>query len=388
MRKLLVLASTMIFFDVAFFAAIAPLLPDYVDELGLSKAQAGVLSASYAAGTLAASLPAGYIASRVGPRRTTIAGLLLLGVSSLLFGLVHEILLLDVTRFVQGISGALIWSGALTWLITTAPDENRGSVIGTAMGTAVAGALLGPALGAIAASVGTGPVFGSVLAISLVLAFAAARMPEGGEPEPQDLREVVETMVSRPVLEAVAFVTVPSVMFGAIEVLVPLRIDALGGGHAVIAAGFIAGAALEAVLAPLSGRLSDRVGRRLPYVAGLSICAVAMIGIAAAMALGAVLGALILTSLGAGLCFTPALTMLSEVADASALHQGFAAGLSNMAWAAGQVLGSIGGGGVASLTGNAAPAIAIAALLLLTVIYAFRSLPSGPVAASEPVGAG
>src|SRR5262249_2243746 len=132
MRKLLVLASTMIFFDVAFFAAIAPLLPDYVDELDLSKAQAGVLSASYAAGPVAASWPAGDAGSRAGPRRTTIAGLLILGVSSLLFGLVHQILLLDLTRFVQGIAGALIWSGAMTWLITTAPDENRGSVIGTA----------------------------------------------------------------------------------------------------------------------------------------------------------------------------------------------------------------------------------------------------------------
>ena len=74
MRRLLLLASAMIFFDVAFFAAIAPLLPDYVDELGLSKAQAGILSASYAAGTLLASLPAGFVASRVGPRRTVIGG--------------------------------------------------------------------------------------------------------------------------------------------------------------------------------------------------------------------------------------------------------------------------------------------------------------------------
>ncbi len=76
MRRLLILASAMVFLDVAFFAAIAPLLPDYVDDLGLSKAQAGILSASYAAGTLVASLPAGFVASRVGPRRTVIAGLL------------------------------------------------------------------------------------------------------------------------------------------------------------------------------------------------------------------------------------------------------------------------------------------------------------------------
>jgi MFS family permease len=374
MRRLLWLASAMIFFDVAFFAAIAPLLPDYVDQLGLSKAQAGVLSASYAAGTLLASLPAGFVASRVGPKRSVICGLLLLGVSSLVFGLVEEINLLDAARFTQGIAGALIWAGALTWLITSSPEESRGRVIGAALGTAVAGALLGPALGAVAASVGTGPVFGSVLIISLGLAFAASRLPEARAPERQSLREVVATMFSKPIVDGAVFVAVPSVMFGAIEVLVPLRIDSLGGGHAVIAAGFIGGAALEAVLAPMAGRLSDRIGRRAPYVAGLTICAVAMIAIALAQTLGAVLAALIVTSLGAGLCFAPALTLLSDIAEASDLHQGFAAGLSNMAWASGQVVGGVGGGVVASRTGYPAPSIAIAVLLLITVVYAFRSL--------------
>jgi MFS family permease len=374
----------MIFFDVAFFAAIAPLLPGYVDDLGLSKAQAGILSASYAAGTLLASLPAGFVASRFGPRRTVIGGLLLLGVSSLVFGLVDEINLLDAARFTQGIAGALIWSGALTWLITTAPDENRGSVIGTALGTAVAGALLGPALGAVAASIGTGPVFGSVMVITALLAYAASRIPEAHVAEHQTLREVRETMLSRPVLDAAAFVAVPSVMFGAIEVLVPLRIDALGGGHGVIAAGFIVGAGLEAVLAPLAGRYSDRVGRRNPYVIGLSICACAMVAVAAAQSLGAVLAALIVTSLGAGLCFAPALTLISDIAESSSLHQGFAAGLSNMAWAAGQVVGGVGGGVVASVTGNALPSIAIAALLLLTVLYAMRTME--PTALPRPAG--
>lgn len=382
MRRLLLLASAMIFFDVAFFAAIAPLLPDYVNRLGLSKAEAGVLSASYAAGTLVASLPAGFIASRTGPRRTVICGLLLLGVSSLLFGLVDRIALLDSARFTQGVAGALIWAGALTWLITAAPDESRGRVIGTALGTAVAGALLGPVLGAAAASIGTGPVFGSVLVVTLVLAYAASRLPEARVPERQTLREVGATLLSRPIFDGVAFVAVPSVMFGAIEVLVPLRIDSLGGGHGVIAGGFIAGAALEAMLAPLAGRISDRIGRRAPYVAGLTVCAIAMIAVALAETLGGVLAALIVTSLGAGLCFAPALTLLSDIAESSNLHQGFAAGLSNMAWASGQVVGGVGGGVVATLTGNAVPSIAIALLLLLTVAYAFRSL--APPATARP----
>jgi len=385
MRRLLLLASAMIFLDVAFFAAIAPLLPDYVDELGLSKAQAGFLSAAYAAGTLIASLPAGFLASRVGPRRCVIYGLLLLGVSSLSFGLVHQLALLDTARFIQGISGALIWAGALTWLITSAPEDSRGRVIGTALGTAVAGALLGPVLGALAASIGTGPVFGSVLIATLGLAWAASRLPEVRVPERQPLGEVAATMLSRPIRDATAFVAVPSVMFGAIEVLVPLRIDSLGGGHGVIAAGFIAGAALEAALAPLAGRLSDRIGRRTPYVSGLTICAVAVIGVAVAQTLGGVLAALVITSLGAGLCFAPALTLLSDVAESSRLHQGFAAGLSNMAWAAGQVVGGIGGGVVATFTGNAIPCIAIAALLLITVVYAFHSL-APPVSAQPAEG--
>jgi MFS family permease len=376
-RRLLLLASAMIFIDVAFFAAIAPLLPEYVDQLGLSKAEAGILSAAYAAGTLLGSLPAGYVASRMGPRKTVIHGLILLGLASLVFGFADQIFLLDAARFIQGIAGALIWSGALTWLITAAPEERRGSIIGTALGTAVAGALLGPALGAVAGAIGTEPVFSSVLVITVLLAVAASRLPETRAPETQTLRKVMATLISRPVLEAAAFVAVPSVMFGAIEVLVPLRIDALGGSHGVIAAGFIAGAALEAALAPIAGRISDRVGRRLPYVTGLAVCAVAMITIAAAAALGVVIAGLILTSLGAGLCFAPALTLISDTAEESRLHQGFAAGLSNMAWASGQVIGGVGGGVVASLTGNAVPSLAIAVLLALTVVYAFRAMDPG-----------
>ena len=89
---------------------------------------------------------------------------------------------------------------------------------------------------------------------------------------------------------ATAFVAVPSVMFGAIEVLVPLRIDALGGGHALIAGGLHrrrrAGGGAGADRRPLL-----RPGRpaRCPTSVGLAICAVAMVAIALAQTLGVVL---------------------------------------------------------------------------------------------------
>jgi MFS family permease len=384
MRRVLILASTMILFDVAFYSAIAPLLPDYVSELGLSKAEAGVLSASYAAGTLLASLPAGLLASRAGPRRTVIGGLCLLGISSVVFGFGDSAAVLDAARFSQGVAGALIWSGALTWLIITAPPERRGSVIGTALGTAVAGALIGPALGALAAEIGTEVVFGAVLGISAAFALVAWRTPEGAAPDRQGLDSVAAAILSRPVLIATAFVAVPSTMAGVIEVLVPLRIHDLGGGHTLIAAGFVVGAAIEASLAPLAGRYSDRVGRAAPFAAGLSIAAAGMVVIGFGQGVAIVILGLLVSSLGGGVCFAPALTLLSETAEASRLHQGLAAGLSNMAWASGQVVGGIAGGGAASLAGYAVPSLAVAALMLGTAGYARSGITAS--GASTAVG--
>lgn len=377
----------MVFFDVVFFSAIAPLLPMYVSDLGLSKAEAGILSASYAAGTLVFSLPAGLLSARFGPRLTVIGGLLLLGLASVVFGFAHQFYLLDSARFAQGAAGAMIWSGALTWLIAVSPRGNRGAVIGTALGTAVAGALLGPALGALAAGVGTELVFSGVLGVALVLAAFAARQPEAEPPKRQDMGAVVDAIVSRPIMTGTAFVAIPSVMFGAVEVLAPLQIFALGGGHVLIAASFIAGAALEGILAPVVGRYSDRVGRRTPFVVGMTICAVAILAIAIGATMGEVMLGVMLTSLGGGICFTPALTMLSEHAESSHLHQGYAAGLSNMAWASGQVAGGLIGGGVASVAGNAAPGVAIGALLIATVAYSMYALsPPPPVPATEGGG--
>jgi len=383
MRRVLLLASAMVFLDLTFFTAIAPLLPTYKHDLGLSTAQAGILSAAYAAGTLAFSLPGGYIASRFGPRRTVIAGFFVFAVATLLFGFLKSAWPLDGARFIQGIASALIWSGALTWLINSYPEDKRGQVIGSALGTAVAGSLLGPVLGSLAASIGTEIIFGGVFVVALGLAFLAWREPDTVVTENQPLREVLRCMVDRELIEAAIFVSSPSLMFGAIDVLLPLRIGNLGGGHALIAGAFVGGAAIESVLSPVAGRLSDKVGRRMPYVLGMAICAVAMLVFAVADSLPIVVLALLITSLGAGLCFAPAMTLISDAAEASGLHQGYAVGVTNMAWAAAQVVGSVAGAAVAGVTGEALPIIAIAVLLVVTILYAFRALGPEP----EPVGA-
>ena len=209
MRRLLILACSIVFLDVSFFAAIAPLLPGYVDDLDLSKAQAGLLSASYAAGTLVAALPAGLVAARVGPRLTAIAGLVVLGLSSLAFGFSDQIALLDATRFCQGVGGAMAWAGSFTWIILRAPEERRGVVIGTAMAMAVAGELFGPPLGAMAKVAGTELVFGSVLVVAALLIAVAARTPDSASRERAGGARLRAAIGARPILIGVGLVAVP-----------------------------------------------------------------------------------------------------------------------------------------------------------------------------------
>src|ERR671934_206255 len=186
MRRLVLLLSSIVAVDIMFFTALAPLLPHFVSRYGLSKGEAGVLSATYAAGVLAASVPGGMAASRLGPRRAALGGVALTALASLGFALAENAWMLGAARLAQGIGSAFSWAGALAWLVAAAPRERRGELIGTTMGASVVGALLGPVLGAAATTAGVRATFLSVSAIGLVLCAWLLASPEVA-PQPQPL---------------------------------------------------------------------------------------------------------------------------------------------------------------------------------------------------------
>ncbi len=174
LRLLFLVAGAIVFVDTMFYAAVVPLLPTLTRELHLSKASAGVLTAGYAAGTLVGSIPGGIARRRAGPRTTIYTGLFLMGVSSLAFGFLDNIVLLDAARFVQGFGGACTWAGSLAWLIGEVPAERRGSTIGGALAAAIGGALFGPVIGTLAHALGRAPVFSAVVVVAGALAVAVA----------------------------------------------------------------------------------------------------------------------------------------------------------------------------------------------------------------------
>src|SRR5215210_7000260 len=112
MRRLLLLASAVVFVDTAFYAAITPLLPRYAADLELSKSAAGVLSGAYPAGTFAGALPGGWLAARAGVKATVLIGLGVMAASSVAFAFAGSVEVLDGARFIQGRRRVLVGRGA------------------------------------------------------------------------------------------------------------------------------------------------------------------------------------------------------------------------------------------------------------------------------------
>jgi MFS family permease len=370
-RRLLLVLSAIVFVDTTFYAVVAPLLPHYAEDLDLSKASAGILLAAYPAGTLAGALPSGMLAVRFGPKRTVLAGLALLSVSSVGFAFASSALVLDVARFVQGIGGACSWAGGLAWLVSEAPAARRGELIGSALGAAIGGALLGPVLGAAAAALGTRPVFGTVAAVAIGLGIAAAGC-EGGHASAVPGASLRRTVATRRVQMGMWLVALPGLGFGVIDVLVPLRLDDLGVAEAGVAATFLAAAAVEGAISPVVGRLADRRGTLLPIRSGL-LGATVLVLILPIPAVAVLCSGLLVAATAAfGAFWAPAMALLSEAAENVGADQGLAFGLVNLAWAVGMVGGAAGGGALANATSDAVPYVLLSALCAGTLVALTR----------------
>ncbi len=367
MRRLVLLASAIVFFDTSFYAVVAPLLPSYVEQFDLSKTSAGILSAANPFGTLLGAIPCGYLAAKYGPKRLVLLGLFLMGTSGAAFGFAQHIVLLDAARFVQGIGGACSWAGALAWLLTEAPPERRGELLGTALGAGIAGALVGPAIGGLAEATSPELVFSSVLVVAACLAVWALGTPQEHTPINTGFGALGRALQRPDVLRAMWLVTLPSVAFGTLNVVGSLRLDHLGAGTAAVAATFLVAAGVESLMSPVVGRLSDRRGRLVPVRAGLAGAAVVLVLLVAPRSALLFAGGLVLLCAALGAFWAPAMAMLADAAEHSGLDQGFAFSLVNLAWAVGQVSGSASSGALADATSDLVPFLVVAGLCLATL---------------------
>lgn len=368
-KRLFALVGAMVLVETMFYAVLTPLLPYYVEHLGLTKASAGTLSAFYAFGTVAFAVPAGFLVARIGARRTVLAGVLLLSASSVAFGFGNDIAWLGGARFIQGAGGSCLWAGGLTWLVSSSPAARRGELIGAAVGIGIGGALLGPVIGGAATITSPELIFTTLAAVIAGLGVVALMIPAPGPGRPDTMGDLIAAARAEPRLRAgIWFTVLPSILFGVFEVLAPLRLDVLGAGTLAIAVIFLICTAVEALMSPVFGRLADRRG---PYP-------VARLGLAACIVMAVILPlpgsvvpyaiALVAACVAFGAPWVPASALLSAGADRQDLGQGIAFGLWNLAWGGGQAIGSAGGAGIAEVTSDAVPYLLLAGLCGLTLL--------------------
>jgi MFS family permease len=377
MKRLVALVGAVVLVDTMFYAALTPLLPEYADELGLSKAGAGLLAAAYPIGLIVTGIPAGLAASWLGVRRTLLAGLLGMVVTTALFGFAHSVWLLDTARVLQGAASSCSWTAGLSWLVADAPSAARGRLIGSAMGAAIFGAMLGPVIGGLASVTSTEATFSGVACLGLVLAVWAWATPAGHEARRQPIAFLVRALRNRRVLVSVGFIALPAAGFGVLNVLAPLRLDQLGLGAVAIGTVWLIGAGCEAALSPLVGHVSDRRGRLLPLRAGLA-------GAVVTFAILPLLDArwwllapgIVACGIALGSFWAPAMSMASDEAEATGLDYAFGFALVNLAWAPAIVAGAAGGGALAGATSDTVPYLTLATLFALTLAALCRSASS------------
>jgi MFS family permease len=371
MRRLLPLIAVVVFVDTMLYAALTPLLPHFADELGLSKARAGVLVAAYAAGALIGGLPGGFAAARLGARRAVLVGLAGMGLASVGFALADSFWTLFAARVVQGMGSAFTWAGAFAWLLAAAPRERRGELLGSAMGAAVFGALFGPVVGAAAALAGRTLVFCALAGLSIVLAVWAIRLADAPPAEHPSAAALARALRNRQFAGGLGLMALPSLLFGVLSVLGPLHLASAGWGAAAIGAVWLVAAALETVQAPLVGRLTDRRGAALPVRVALAAGVLASLALAADSRPLVYAPLVVAAAMAYGVLFTPAFALIANGAETAGLAQGMGFGVMNAAWATGAVAGPAAGGVIANATGDWIPFV-LAALLCAAALVVVR----------------
>ena len=359
-------------------------------------------------GAVTIALPAsGSIGDRFGHRRAFLVGVVAFAVASLVAAFAPSFAVLAVSRVFQAASGALVSTSSVALIRATAPADRRGAAFGlfdmlvstsAAVGPLIGGLLVGAfdwramfllavpislvaglAVGlrsqrdqprsptddsAIAPRRGIDATGLLILAGLLIALLAALRGGSIALPAAaaaaillvvfvrQELRSEQPAVdprlfLMRPFAAAVIGVLGATIVLHATLVIVPLLVQGLEHGVPETSGLVLLGiSALGAVAAPFGGRLSDRVGRRLPVILGsLAMTAgLATLWLVAGSTTTLVLGVLLsVVGFGMGLSGSP--RQLAALETVSPDRVGMAAGT----YYTGRYLGGVLGASLAGL---------------------------------------
>lgn len=361
----------------------SPVLPRFAESLGAAPELIGmVVAASTVTGVLF-KLPAGALSDVYGRRRVMLLGAVFFAVPPFLYPLVDNAGALLALRFVHGFATA-IFAPVASAYVAGLGEQARGARLGWFSSANDLGATAGPLIGGVILYA-TASFATSYLVVGLlgVLAFGSALfVPEAEVKRPAagrsmaeraaELRDGLHEVVTTPaVLTAAAAEATLYLGFGAFLGFLPLYARTTGLDDAQIALVLALQLTVALSTKPLTGNLSDRLGRKPVIVLGLLATAAALPLIFRMSSFAGLLAVVPLLGLGIA-AVTPATNAL--IADLVAARRlGAGMGVFGTIWDVGEAAGPILAGILTGQIGYEPAFDAIAAAIAaIALIFAAR----------------
>lgn len=167
--SIIIAVSTAQFLLPFMVAGVIPLLPMIGADLSAGAMELGLVGAIYSLSLSLFHLVSGRIGDMMGRRRLFLTGLSIFLIMSVCTALSPNMVFFLACRFLQAVGTAMMNTSALAILITVAPPHMRGRVLGTASIGLFAGISLGPVLGGVIGSLfGWRYLFLAVVPVGLV----------------------------------------------------------------------------------------------------------------------------------------------------------------------------------------------------------------------------
>src|SRR4051812_3224519 len=167
-----------------------PILPALSSKLQASPSQVELLFTSYLVVTAVAMLVTGFVSSRIGAKRTLVAGLVLIVVFSALAGSAGSISGIVGFRAGWGLGNALFIATSLAVIVSSASGGFAGAIVlyEAALGVGIA---MGPLLGGVLGSISwRGPFYGVSVLMGIALLATLFLVPKS--PKPQRKESIAE----------------------------------------------------------------------------------------------------------------------------------------------------------------------------------------------------
>jgi MFS family permease len=273
-RKWLVFAASFISVFSFLFAmqSVPPVIPQIKAEFGASHAEAGALVSLVFLPTIFLSLPAGILTVKLGSRRVGGPGLVLATTGALMTSLADSLLLLGIGRLVLGIGGAFVSVSAFSALPQQFSREELGKTMGIfSVNMPIVTVIALNLLPWVAGTFGWRTSFfiaTSVLAAGTLIYFPLMKE----EPRKKQAPVMIEGIKNRQIwllgivwalfnAAAISYLTWAGTFF--------IEFKNISSSAAFFMASFLMIAAMT--MAPLTGTLSDKLGRRKIFLMGASV---------------------------------------------------------------------------------------------------------------------